>query len=47
VEPERRFELLTCALRGRSRWSRSVPPDADRVHYVLVTMPRGKVFETQ
>ena len=47
LEPERRFELLTCALRGRSGQSRPVSADARRFHHVLVTMRLAVPLEIQ
>ena len=38
LEPERRFELLTCALRGRSEGSRYVPGGPAQSQSVLVTV---------
>jgi len=47
LEPERRFELLTCALRGRSGQSQSIPARAMRSRCVLVTRPRADRLEIQ
>lgn len=48
VEPERRFELLTCAVRGRSAGFRSVPGNAlqsQAVHVIQRTHARPEILQ--